>query len=413
VEVLHESVVCPGCGCLCDDLDVKVEDGRVVEVANGCTWGVARLFLGHKSHPQKPRFRLQSPFVRRNGSAKDVGLDEALDTAAAILKGAEKVLVYGLGNLSLEAQARGISLAKSLGADIDAPDISLYYHYFEAIKQNGLLWCGLDAVRDRAETVIFWGANPIHSAPRLAARYALFARGRFIPTGFEERTAFTVDIGPTEMDEMSHLIRVERGSDVEAARLIAAASRGDENAQKSLPDGLAKMLDAAKDSEFGCLFIGRGATYGTEPGETISSLVEFAKNTSISAMLLSPDYNTYGLVSLMVEEGLAVVPKSSFIEGPEEYDAVLVAGADPVFFMSEEAKARLDGGAVKIVSLNSFTDYTTRFADAALPSALFGLEEEGHALRMDGALMGLSTLVPARHPSIVDILDRLKEAACA
>ncbi len=418
MEEFFESVVCPGCGCLCDDLDVRVADGRVQEVANGCTWGVARFFLGHKSQPKRRRFRLEGPFIRRQGRAVDTDLAEALDEAAKILRRAQRVLVYGLGSLSLEAQQRAIALARGLSGSIEAPDLAVYSLYFEALKSTGGLWCGLDGVRDRAEVVIFWGANPIHSAPRLPARYAVFARGRFTPTGVEERRAFSVDIGKTETDSFTGPIKVSPGEDLELARGLAAAAGGDEGALASLPERGQEMFSAAQDAEFGVLFLGRGAAYGPAPGELISHLAAFASNTGLAVVVLSPDYNTFGLISLLVSQGfspssLVPEPGGSFIESPNGYDAVLVAGADPVFFMSEEAKAGLLDAGVEVVSLNSFTDYTTRFARVAIPCGLFGVEEEGEALRVDGALLRLRALVPSALPNTTEVLRRIEEGVCA
>ena len=34
--MIVKDVVCPFCGCLCDDIEVEVEVNRVVAVANAC-----------------------------------------------------------------------------------------------------------------------------------------------------------------------------------------------------------------------------------------------------------------------------------------------------------------------------------------------------------------------------------------
>ena len=61
VGARHESIICPGCGCLCDDLDVTVDGDRIVEVSNVCLWGVSRFFHAKKFHPKKERHRLLAP----------------------------------------------------------------------------------------------------------------------------------------------------------------------------------------------------------------------------------------------------------------------------------------------------------------------------------------------------------------
>ena len=55
--MLIKDVVCPFCGCLCDDLDVEVENGRIIRVDNACTLG-SKTMVGDD--------RLKAP-IRRDG----------------------------------------------------------------------------------------------------------------------------------------------------------------------------------------------------------------------------------------------------------------------------------------------------------------------------------------------------------
>ena len=83
--VRHESIICPGCGCLCDDLDVTLAGDKIVEVANVCLWGVSRFFHAKKFHPKKERHRLQAPQVRHHGRLETVSYEAALGEAAHLL----------------------------------------------------------------------------------------------------------------------------------------------------------------------------------------------------------------------------------------------------------------------------------------------------------------------------------------
>ena len=44
-----KSVVCPICGCLCDDLEVTVENNEIVKMKNGCAQCEAKMVHGYKS----------------------------------------------------------------------------------------------------------------------------------------------------------------------------------------------------------------------------------------------------------------------------------------------------------------------------------------------------------------------------
>ena len=82
MEIGRESIICPGCGCLCDDLDVTSDGERLLEVANVCLWGVSRFLTTKKFHPKKERRRLQEPRLKVNGRFRAATYETALARAA-------------------------------------------------------------------------------------------------------------------------------------------------------------------------------------------------------------------------------------------------------------------------------------------------------------------------------------------
>ena len=57
-------VVCPFCGCLCDDIEVYVDskENKIVETANACVLGTAKFMSANDvSH------RITTPMIRENG----------------------------------------------------------------------------------------------------------------------------------------------------------------------------------------------------------------------------------------------------------------------------------------------------------------------------------------------------------
>ncbi len=102
-----QDVVCTFCGCLCDDLEVEVENNEITKVKRACMIGRNKLLYA-QSH-------LAS--VRVNG--QPASLDTALDEAARILTEARHPLVYGLSSTTTEAQREAVALTELIGGTID------------------------------------------------------------------------------------------------------------------------------------------------------------------------------------------------------------------------------------------------------------------------------------------------------
>ncbi|WP_428565217.1 MAG: hypothetical protein ACP59X_03780 [Solidesulfovibrio sp. DCME] len=107
---IHQDVVCTFCGCLCDDLEVEVENNAVVGVKKACAIGKNKLF--HDSHPDSP-----PPSI----AGREVPIGEAIDEAARILSRARYPLIYGLSSTTSEAQRELVAIAEKTKGTIDNP----------------------------------------------------------------------------------------------------------------------------------------------------------------------------------------------------------------------------------------------------------------------------------------------------
>ncbi len=150
----HRDVVCGFCGCLCDDLEVEVEDNRITRVKSACAIGHNRLLHSHSDMAT----------IRMNGQC--VSLQDALDESARILLAAKNPLIYGLSSTSAEAQREAVALAEILQCTIDNPSSYCHGPSVLAGQQVGVPSCTLGEVKNRADLVIFWGANPMESHAR-------------------------------------------------------------------------------------------------------------------------------------------------------------------------------------------------------------------------------------------------------
>ena len=144
---------CAGCGCVCDDIEATVADGRL-SVERTCALGDAWFAE-----------RAAGPIASIEGRAASV--DEAADAASAILGRARAPLVYGLGQTSVEAQRQAVALAEAVGAIVDPGGASGAGLAYQAIGSSTATF---GEIRDRAELVVAWRADPAVTNPRLLGR---------------------------------------------------------------------------------------------------------------------------------------------------------------------------------------------------------------------------------------------------
>jgi formylmethanofuran dehydrogenase subunit B len=398
VGVRHESIICPGCGCL---------------------WGVSRFFHTKKFHPKKERPRLLTPQVRHKGRKETASYDTALAAAAQLLSRARRPLIYGLTNSGCWAQEAALKLARSLGARLEPGDLAFKAPYYQSIQEHGLVWAPLEVIRDEADAVLFWGANPIHSAPRHVVRYAIFARGRFTERGIEDRQVAAVDIYKTELAKFCPLfIKVQPGQELDLVLGATAILAGEPPPQPRVR-GTRRLTQFLGKATCGVIFCGRGVSYGpaVELFDRLARLVGLLNREARFFLFpLSGDFNSTGLYHLLLNEvGRAGAPDFQAGEVAVHYtpvdfrevDAVLVAGADLLWFLPEEVVEDLKHRQVPIVALSPFANRTTGQATVVLPVALAGIETAEVAYRMDGLPLTLKQLVPTALPPTHQVLADL------
>ncbi len=103
-------VVCTFCGCTCDDIELHIEGDRIVKARHACSLG-ASWFTCHSAEAHYPEAIV-------NGLP--ASLEAGIDAAADFLGRAEYPLIYGLSNMTCEAQRAAVTLAESLGGAIDS-----------------------------------------------------------------------------------------------------------------------------------------------------------------------------------------------------------------------------------------------------------------------------------------------------
>ncbi|HZU37472.1 MAG TPA: hypothetical protein VFA18_16245 [Gemmataceae bacterium] len=105
-----KNATCTFCGCVCDDIELHADGERITKTKHACILGEA-WFRNHTAE------RLY-PDALVNG--QPATLDEAVEASADILCNAHMPLVYGLSNVTCEAQREAVSLAEMTGGVIDS-----------------------------------------------------------------------------------------------------------------------------------------------------------------------------------------------------------------------------------------------------------------------------------------------------
>ena len=105
-----KNATCTFCGCVCDDIELHAEGDRIVKAKNACSLGEA-WFRHHTAERSYPDALVDG---------KPTTVDAAVEAAARILYDAHMPLVYGLSNITCEAQREAVKLAELVGGVIDS-----------------------------------------------------------------------------------------------------------------------------------------------------------------------------------------------------------------------------------------------------------------------------------------------------
>ena len=105
-----KNATCTFCGCVCDDIELHSDAEKIVETKRACILGEA-WFKNHTAERLYPDALIDG---------KEASVDDAVEAAAEYLYQAHMPLVYGLSNVTCEAQREAVSLAEKIGAVIDS-----------------------------------------------------------------------------------------------------------------------------------------------------------------------------------------------------------------------------------------------------------------------------------------------------
>ena len=215
---LTANATCLGCGCACDDIDVVVDDRRIVEARNACTLGAAWFADGRVP-------------ARCLVDGRDAPLEDALTGAAERLFAARRVLVYFAPGLSCEAQRAGAAIADLLRGVLDSVTTDTALDLVLASQERGFASATLGEIRNRADVVVFWAVDVDRRYPRFTTRYAPIPVGMHLKAGRMSRTVIAVDVGrataPADADRRIAIDPADEVATLIALQAIVAAAPGE------------------------------------------------------------------------------------------------------------------------------------------------------------------------------------------
>ncbi len=416
-----DHVVCAFCGCVCDDISVTVESNRITQARNACVLGKT-WFLSHGEPSTLPAARIEG---------RPATLEQGIEKAAECLAKARYPLVYGLSSTSCEAQRKAVALAEVLGGCIDCCTSVCHGPSGIALQGVGEPTCTLGEVKNRADLIIYWGSNPGESHPRHMARYAVTAKGMFVPEGRKGRTVILVDVRRTPSARAADLfLQIRPGRDFEALWALQAVANGhtlNEESVKGIGLTLRQLNDLAERMmrcRFGVLFIGQGLTQtrGKHFNTSAAFLLVRALNqhTKFALMPMRGHGNVAGIDNVLAwQTGYPFGVNFSLGYprfNPGEYtvvdmlsraeaDAALVIASDPVSSLPGKAAGQLSE--IPTIALDTHDSETTRISRVSFITGTAGIHVEGTVYRMDSIPIHLRKVLSSRYPSDEEVLSRL------
>ena len=405
----QEKLVCTVCACLCDDIELEIEKGCILKIKNACIKGTSFINASQVENRRAP-YLVQGQKVTEG---------EAVEKASGLLRQANRPLLFGFDNSTLEAQSAGIELAEGLGATID--DTSSFHQgeLVRTILDNTIPTCSLDEAR-AADLLIYWGSNPYHSHPRHLSHFSYYTNPRYDETGWVPKSKVAcVEVRDTETTEISDQLfnsyKILPGEDLDFITSVLAimqGKRGREDAEK--------FLGLIKSSSFCVIYAGLGLDYSLDSEyQLFNSMVnKLERLTRIAVIPMISHFNMRGFNHLLFEK-TAFINRVNFAKGAShgiEFsfleqvrntvpDCILIVGSDPLSSLPNSLVSKL--GEIPIITLDPFQTATTRASQVVLGTAVSGLETGGNAMRMDGIRLSLNRAISSSIPDDEEIIRQL------
>jgi formylmethanofuran dehydrogenase subunit B len=421
-----KNIVCPACGAACDDIQVELGNGTI-KTKNACKIGNARFNGILSSH------RFKQPFMKIGGKLNPAAWDDALQKAAEILTSVKRPLLFLGSETSCEAHEIGLKIGEYLGAIVDSNTSIGHGPTVMGIQEAGKVGATEGQKKNRADLIVYWGANPLESVPRQMSRYGVFPRGYWTKRGRFDRTVITVDPRKTTTTEASDLhVQLKPNSDYELISALLTLIHGktphpsvEEITGVPIPV-MEEMLDLMKNCNFGAISVGLGlsASIGKHRNAEIAmNLVKELNNyTKFTIGVLNSNCNAAGFnqvasymygypFGLDFSRGYPRYNPGEFttvdVLREKDVDAALVMCADLLSHIPADCAAYL--AEIPMVCLDISPSPTTIMSDVVLPGVIDAMECDGTFYRFDDVSVHFEPFTGSPFEFTISNEDTLKQ----
>lgn len=410
---MMENGICTACGCLCDDIGFRVEAGRIVEAQRACA-------IGEEWFAQAVPEEGPAAWVK----GQSVTTEEAIEAASHLLGKARSPLVYGLREVSTEAQELAVAIADHLGATLDTvTGTASRQAWLSALQRRGLVTATLGEVKNRADLIVLWHVDPDTSHPRFLERF-VNVEGLHAP---RERTVIRVHSTSPEApggrdfhipgDQAFETLWALRGR-------LQNGDGGEVTGTAALqPDEITELAETLTGCRYGAWIYDPDSSAAGDAaiGQGIVDVVEaLNRHVPFAAVPLGGRGNGAGAESVLTAETgypFAVSFAAGYPRfGPDEFgavgalergevDAVLIVGCDPREELPPQAVTAL--GRIPTVAVGHRRTEPFGRSHVAILTAIYGIGAPATLYRMDGHALYARAPVSSPRLSDAEVLGRL------
>ena len=413
---------CTFCGCVCDDMELTVENNnKITKAKNACVLGKA-WFLNHNIE-DRPQALIEG---------KPATYEEAIERAADILVNADYPITYGLSDTTCEAQRVAVAITDWIGGTVDTTTSDCHGPSGMAFQAVGEVTCSLGEIKNRADYLIFWGCNPAEGHPRHFTRYSLMPKGELVPNGRKDRTAVLIDVRKTKSARaVDTFLQLKPRSDFELAWAMRGLAKGidiDPGIEEKTGIKLAalrEVVEGMKKAKFGVILFGMGLTMTRGKHLNTEAILGLArdmnKHTRWTAKPMRGHGNVTGADNVVtwstgypfgvnLSRGYPRFNPGEFTTsdtlGRGEADAALIIASDPMSNFSQPARDHL--AKIKSVVLDPKLSETAKVATVAFTTSVYGINTGGTVYRMDDVPLSLRPAFPSPFRSDYEILKAIE-----
>ena len=415
-------VPCTVCGCVCDDLTLQFDAGKVVAAERAC--GLARSWFERFNQAVSPGNRV---------GHKGVPYEDALEAATRILKESRAPLIYGLSRSSTPGQRAAVALAEALGGTVDTTASICHGPSIVAIQQAGESTSTLGEVRQRSDLVLFWGGDPAVTHPRHFERYSVEPASDLLPRGRADRKVVVIDSLRTETAQKAdQFIQVDNEKDFEmiwALRQLVRDPAAELDPDCGVPLAvLRRLATEMRQCRYGAVFFGLGLAQAPLGHETVDGLLRLVAELNAHTRFVARRLRIPGDVSgadsvLCWQTGFPF--GVNFATGYPRYnpgeftaedllcrgevDACLLVGAESISGWTSQSRRALTS--IPTILLDIPQAPTAVTPSVRITTAVYGIHAPGTIYRMDEVPLPLRKLcdsdLPTDETVLKDLLQRV------